>query len=125
MPPERCIHVVDEELGPLAVAPDRERRRSPRAVVRALNDMGDLVRDHLADAAVALAVRAGTAVGDVAVVVPRVLVAGRMPTGVTALVEYRVQQRIRSELPERLVGVPPGVIEVREHPARGVVVPVL
>src|SRR6185312_13405501 len=100
----------------------RERRRSPRAVVRALNDVGDLVRDQLVDAAVALPVRAGTAVGDVAVVVARVLIAGRMPTGVPALVEDRVQQRIRSELPERLLGVPPGLVKVGQQPARGILV---
>src|SRR6478609_5397898 len=67
-------------------------------------------------------VRAGTAVGDVTVVVTRVLVAGRMPTGVTALVEDRVQQWIRSELPERLLGVPPGLVKVGQQPARGILV---
>jgi hypothetical protein len=45
-----------------------------------------------------------------------------MPAGVTALVEDRVQQRIRSELSVRLLGVLPGVIEVRQQPARGIVV---
>jgi len=54
--------------------------------------------------------------------VARVLVAGRVPTGVTAVVEDRVQQRIGSEFPVRLLGVVPGVVEVRQQPARGVIV---